>query len=124
MNEIKKIKCPLCGAPAVVHITDEPRWMGSDCVPTRVSYEYDEPAPPPDPTMMGYQLNHLQMVAELIRQHGVTPKDLHDLKDNFQRAFDIIHAEQERMTKSLIDQALQNFQVTKPEKNKEENNDT
>lgn len=88
MNEMKDTKCPLCGAPAVVHITDEPHFVGSDNRPTRISYEYDEPSPPV-PTLRGYEIPHLVAVAELIHRHGMTPEDLHDLKSNFERAFSL-----------------------------------
>lgn len=103
MNEMKDTKCPLCGAPAVVHITDEPHFVGSDNKPTRVSYEYDEPSPPPWPTLRGYEIPHLVAVAELIHRHGMTPEDLHDLKSNFERAFSLAAEIMKRDMQSQIE---------------------
>lgn len=105
MNETREIKCPLCGAPAIVTITEN-----AHVLQNVATYHYQEPQPAPGPTLYGYTLHELEMVAVLLRQHGVTPEDLLDLKDNFQRAFGLIHAEQERMRKAAIDRALQNFE--------------
>lgn len=106
MKETIDTKCPLCGAPATVTLVRNARGVQFEVD----DYCYKEPEPAPAPTMYGYDLDHLRLVAELIRRHGVTPDDLQDLKDNFQRAFDILHAEEERMRKAAIDRALQNFQ--------------
>lgn len=102
MNEARKIKCPLCGAPATV--TESAHDFQAAAV-----YHYEEPDPAPASTVYGYDPDHLRVVAELLRRHGVTPEDLHDLKDNFQRAFDILHAEQERAHRAAIDRVLQNL---------------
>lgn len=95
MNEARDTRCPLCGAPVMV---DE------------LGYHYQEPSPPPGPIIYGYQLEHLQVVAELLRKHNVTPEDLHDLKDNFQRALDIVSIEHENMMRRQMDGTLRALQ--------------
>ena len=85
MNERRNTKCPLCGAPAVVRITGEPDLITDD-LHACVSVSYDEPKPRM-PTIRGYEMPHLNAVAELLHRHGVTPEDLCDLVSNFERAF-------------------------------------
>lgn len=90
MNEIKDTKCPLCGAPVNVRITDDPHlWE------TKIGYQYKEP-PQPAPTIQGYEISDLQAVATLLRQDLITPEDLHDLKSNFERAFVMVAEIQRR----------------------------
>ena len=95
MTETKDTKCPLCGAPAVVRISDDPFFVGSDCTPTRIAYEYDEPKPPV-PKLYGYGIPHLTIVAKLLREHNVTPEDLHDMANNFESALNMVTEIQRR----------------------------
>lgn len=105
MNEMRNTRCPLCGAPAIIATTEN-----AYTCQLEIAYHYEEPQPKPGPTVMGYDLDHLQLVAKLMRQHEVTPEDLHDLKDNFQRAFDILHTEQERIAQDVAARMLAGFQ--------------
>ena len=98
MNKIKGAKCPLCGAPAVVQTTEDPHLQEIEFF-----FEYDEPSPPPWPTLRGYEIPHLVAVAELIHRHGMTPEDLHDLKSNFERAFNLAAEIMKRDMQSQIE---------------------
>lgn len=83
---MKNTKCPLCGAPVVTRIYDDHPFQDPITV-----YLYEAPLPPPTltPTLRGYEIQHLVMAAELLHHHGLTPDDLHDLKNNFERAFSL-----------------------------------
>lgn len=90
MNEIKDTKCPLCGAPVNVRITDDPHhWE------TKIGYQYKEP-PQPAPKIQGYKICDLEIVAELMTKHRITPEDLRDLKNNFERAINMVAEIQRR----------------------------
>lgn len=93
MTETRDTKCPLCGAPVAVRISDDPFFVGSDCTPTRIAYEYDRPKPH---TIQGYEIRDLQAVATLLRQDLITPEDLHAIKNNFERAFVMVAEIQRR----------------------------
>lgn len=105
MNEMRNTRCPLCGAPAIIATTEN-----AYTCQLEIAYHYEEPHRAPEPTIMGYDLDHLHLVAKLMRQHGVTPEDLRDLKDNFQRAVDILHTEQERIAQDVAARMLAGFQ--------------
>ena len=109
MNEMKNIKCPLCGAPAVVRITDDPLWVGSDNKPTRIFYEYDKPEPPV-PKLCGYEVQDLIMVAELMRGRSFSEEDLRDLGNNFERAFMLAS----EILRRDLEQQLRSFQGNIP----------
>lgn len=103
MNEMRDIKCPLCGAPAVVRITNEPHFIGSDNTPTRISYEYDEPSPPPVTTIYGYELEMLRVAAELMHRQGITAEDLRGLVNNIERAYSMVIEITRRDTQRQLD---------------------
>lgn len=96
MNGTRDTKCPLCGAPVEVRITDDPQLCE-----TKIGYQYKNP-PQPAPTIQGYEIRDLQAVATLLRQDLITPEDLHEIKNNFERAFVMVAEIQRRdMEKQL-----------------------
>lgn len=101
---IRDATCPICGAPVVCTITENIHSRRNE-----FDFRYKKP-PAPKPTLCGYQMEQLLMVADLLQRHGVAPEDLHDLKNNFQFAFDILRKEQERIQRAAMEQMLQNFQ--------------
>lgn len=132
MNAIILRPCPFCGGAAtVITIQDigdrAPKFFGActKCgVETpRTSRSRQEAAdnwnrrPKPKGisaeqaprTLYGYQMDQLLMVAELLQRHGVTPEDLHDLKNNFQRTFDILQEEQERRRREALAHMMRGF---------------
>lgn len=90
MNKTRETKCPLCGAPVEVRITDDPQlWE------TKIEYQYRKP-PQPAPMIQGYEIRDLQAVATLLRQDLITPEGIHELKNNFERAFVMVAEIQRR----------------------------
>jgi hypothetical protein len=87
--------CPLCGAPATFDETSVQL------------YKYE----PEEITMMGYDLSHLRIVAELLKSHNVTPADLREAKFNLETAMSIVRAEHEKMLQHMLEEALSRFQT-------------
>jgi hypothetical protein len=87
--------CPLCGAPVAVDGTREQL------------YKYE----PDASTMMGYDLRHLRIVAELLNSHNFAPQDLRDLVHNMEMAMNVARAEYERTLQHTLDEARKSFQT-------------
>ncbi len=104
MNEIKNTLCPLCGASVTV---DE------------LGYHYQESEIYSGPMMYGYQTDHLQSVAELLRKHNIKPEELRDLMENFAKALEFARIEQaqiaERELKVFMDNFVEPMQEVVPE---------
>lgn len=98
MNEMRDTKCPLCGAPAVIRITEDPHLCE-----TKISYEYDEPSPPPVTTIYGYELEMLRVAAELMHKQGITAEDLRGLVNNIERAYSMVIEITRRDTQRQLD---------------------
>lgn len=91
--------CPLCGAPVTVDGTREQLYK----------YELDSK---PD-SIMGYDLRHLLIAAELLNSHNFAPQDLRDLVHNMELAMNVARAEYEKTLQRLCEEvvALSHFQA-------------
>lgn len=106
MTNIKT--CPLCGAPVSTCVSEDYHRAQSI-----IKYEYEPPeTTAPKPMLHGYSVEELRIVIELLRNHGVRPEDLHDLKDNFAAACAILQKEQERIQRAAIEQMMEGLGPT------------
>lgn len=59
-----------------------------------------------DATLLGYDVRELMPVALLMRKHGFTVEELHDIAGNMQAAFDMICGLLSKETQETINKAL------------------
>lgn len=114
MTNIKT--CPLCGAPVSTCVSEDYHTDQS-----QIEYKYEPPATTTqEPTYYGYDMDEIRLAVELLRNHGIRPDDLHDLKDNFGAALAILQKEQERIQRAAIEQMMEGLGPTALDKARED----
>jgi hypothetical protein len=106
MRDHERTTCPCCGAPAILteaQVRDHP----FDGFLRSKVYKYE----PDASTMMGYDLRHLRIVAELLREYNFTPQDLREIELNLETALGVARAECEKAHQRMLNEALSHFQA-------------